>query len=188
MESDFQFPFNTINTYAENLELNKIKMKVDEGYSQLYQIIESYHLPIITSSYGDIKCCRERYDTLIKINANHLFTVEFLKELQILILDFLAKHEIVFEVLPTSNMRISYYNKIDEYHLKRWIDTNKRDKHLVPSVVLGTDDPGIFMTNIYNEYARAYIHLERCGYSSNERSLALLNIQRNSDIYSFNDK
>ena len=188
LESDYLSPFNSINTYVENLELNKIKMKVDEGYTQLYQIMESYHLPIVASSYGDVKCCRERYDTLIKMNVNHLFTIEFLKELQILILDFLARHEIVIEVLPTSNLRISYYNKIDEYHLKKWMDTNRQDKHLVPSIVLGTDDPGIFMTNIYNEYARAYIHLEKCGYSSNERTLALLNIQRNSDIYNFNDK
>ena len=51
--------------------------------------------------------------------------------------------------------------------------------------MLGSDDPGIFMTNIYNEYARLYGYLGKLQYSSVERMTALKQIHEHSEIYQF---
>lgn len=65
----------------------------------------------------------------------------------------LPKH-IALEVLPTSNVRISYYRRYSEHHIHRWL---KPDAASRPSVVIGSDDLGIFSTNIFNEYAHVFI-------------------------------
>ena len=59
------------------------------------------------------------------------------------------------------------------------------EQYGMPFVVLGTDDPGIFSTNIYNEYARAYLHLQECGWSSSERLQKIGEIHKWSSIYKF---
>ena len=58
---------------------------------------------------------------------------------------------------------------------------------LIPAVVMGTDDPGIFMTNIYIEYARLMTYLENKGYSINERIEKVLQLNRISTFYSFSN-
>lgn len=58
------------------------------------------------------------------------------------------------EALPTSNLRISYYRDFHEHHLFRWLgiapDTLLSVK---PDIVVGTDDTGIFATNLKIEFA-----------------------------------
>lgn len=67
--------------------------------------------------------------------------------------------------------------------MKNWL--NNTLSHCTPPVVLGTDDPGIFSTNIFNEYARAYLHLEENKLSSHEIYNMMSFIHRNSIIYKF---
>jgi len=104
--------------------------------------------------------------------------------IQLLILEYLAKKEIVIEALPTSNLCISHYQHLKEYHLEKWLEVDE-EKRLLPSVVLGSDDPGIFMTNIYNEYALVYMHLETCNCSASRKMEKILNLHSNSNIYKF---
>ena len=52
---------------------------------------------------------------------------------------------------------------------------------------MGTDDPGIFMTNIYIEYARLMTYLENKGYNITERIEKVLQINRISNYYRFLD-
>ena len=66
----------------------------------------------------------------------------------------LKKQGIAIEALPTSNIRISYYESYSEHHIHRWLSA---DSHIRPTVVFGTDDPGIFSTNLYNELAHVLI-------------------------------
>ena len=101
-----------------------------------------------------------------------------------LILEYLASKEIVSEAVPTSNLCISHYQHLKEYHLEKWLEVDQ-EKILLPSVVLGSDDPGIFMTNIYNEYALAYMHLETCNCSASRKMEKILNLHSNSNIYKF---
>lgn len=127
---------------------------------------------------------REQYDKIMKVPTDYLFSDSNYEELQNIILHCMAIHNIVIEVLPTSNMRISYYEKLREYHLKRWLNV-EGESCMMPSVVLGTDDPGIFMTNIFNEYATVYQHLAENNYSPMKRVEVIANLQKFSEIYRF---
>ena len=147
-----------------------------------------YHMPMERYDIDNIhsKNARKRYDEVIAQNSRSLLSVEQLEILQTIVLEYLSKKGIVIESLPTSNMRISYYKTWEEYHLEPWLD-NSPDNGLKPAVVLGTDDPGIFMTNIYNEYACAYLHLEKKGHSPTSRIQKLKDIHTSSTIYKFDD-
>lgn len=125
----------------------------------------------------------DKYDNLVKINVDQCIPVELMEVLQNVILEKMSKGGIVIESLPTSNLCISYYRQLDEYHLERWLNTQHTT--LMPPVVLGTDDPGIFTTNLYNEYARVYSLLESKKYSAVERMEKLAAIHQNSVIYNF---
>lgn len=58
------------------------------------------------------------------------------------------------ETLPTSNLRISYYREFHEHHLFRWLGIAPDSPLSVqPSIVVGTDDTGIFATNLKIEFA-----------------------------------
>ena len=72
------------------------------------------------------------------------------------------------------------------YHLTRWVAED--DGSLVPPVVIGTDDPGIFMTNIYNEYARVFCHLQGKNISVIDGIDIIKRIHETSRIYHFLQK
>lgn len=125
------------------------------------------------------------YDKLIEININEIFNANAIYLLQNLILNEMATKGIVIEALPSSNVRISYYKQLNEYHLCRWVNSTEEEV-ILPPVVVGTDDPGIFTTNIYNEYAKAYLSIEKKNTSSIERLQKISGLQKNSIIYNFN--
>ena len=127
---------------------------------------------------------RNRYEKIIKVEIDDIFTNANLEEIQKIMLKMMTKRNIVIEALPTSNMHISLYDELKDYHLMRWLNIDK-DKCMMPSVVLGSDDPGIFMTNIFNEYAIAYLHLEDNEYSPAKRMEKIRHLQEFSEIYRF---
>lgn len=130
--------------------------------------------------------CRSRYDEVIRIASNELLGVNELLRIQSVVLDLISQKNIVIEALPSSNLRISLYDHLQDYHLKHWLNEEKNDR-LLPTVVLGSDDPGIFMTNIYNEYALAYVHLKLNKYAPSKRLEIIRSIHEQSEIYCFND-
>ena len=157
-------------------EAEKIREKI-ETHNDLRQIWETYHRIIRNGS---------EYDKPIEIETDKLISTNQLHILQCLILEKMAKEGIVIEALPSSNLCISYYKYLNEYHLERWLNTEQQEV-LLPPIVLGTDDPGIFMTNIYNEYARTYLHLETQGRSSSNRIRKVTDLHRDSQTYNFNN-
>ena len=61
---------------------------------------------------------------------------------------------IAIETLPTSNLRISHYCRFEQHHIFRWMGCSMVDElSSLPKVCLGSDDPGIFATNLQIEYA-----------------------------------
>lgn len=164
---------------AEENETEKHKIRKAFEQKQIKEVLMRYH----ASTEYPIQS-RQAYDKLIQIKTCDLFSSKELESIQNIILSKMTKERIAIEALPSSNLRISYYNQLEEYHLKRWLHQSSADI-LLPAVVLGTDDPGIFMTNIYNEYARVYLHLEECGFSTMDRMNILANLQRCSHIYKF---
>lgn len=127
---------------------------------------------------------KNMYDELIEIRIDEIFNSKEIYLLQNLVLTELATKGIVIEALPTSNIRISYYKQLNEYHLSRWMN-NMEEEVMLPPVVLGTDDPGIFTTNIYNEYAKAYLNIEKKIVSSTDRLQTISGLHKNSIIYNF---
>lgn len=168
--------WNAVDSYED-----RDAIKTLENNSEIKRLFKKYHEPL---DLHDPKCCRASYDKIVSIETcNYLSPIQ-LMALQNIVLEKLARAGIVIEALPTSNIHISYYDKLNEYHLKRWM-VKEDTSCLLPPVVLGTDDPGIFLTNIYNEYARAYLSLESSGYSMRDRLQKLTELQKCSKIYNF---
>lgn len=155
-----------------------------ENYNEIRKALENEDISEILKNYHRISFkANDEYDRLIEIESGRILNPNEMCYVQGLVLDFLSKKGIAIETLPTSNLRISYYEEIKEYHLKNWL--NNTLSNCIPPLVLGTDDPGIFSTNIFNEYARAYLHLEENKLSSHEIYNMMSFIHRNSIIYKF---
>lgn len=131
-------------SFFDQFENNELKdyINLDKDIQILY---EKYH------AREHIK----NYNKMIEISPIEIFDCTSLRLLQNCIIQFLNDKEIAVETLSTSNVRISYYEKYKEHHLLRWLGlTNKLDP--LPNVVVGSDDTGIFATNIQNEYLHIY--------------------------------
>lgn len=108
---------------------------------------------------------------LVDLDNNFLEIVDFVQNS---LKQIVRERNIALEALLTSNVRIGIYKNYAEHHLKKWLDQGL-------NVVLGSDDAGIFATNIYNEYAHAWL----------EQSIRRNQIKRliaNSETYVFNNK
>ena len=175
-----------IRSRSESLKLYEI----DEisQYEQMMkrktfqEVLRKYHAPIENSIFSQYRIA---YDKLVEIEVGKLVSCEQLRLVQNWVLGEVSKKGIVIEALPTSNLRISYYNSIDEYHIGRWTN-NDCMAVAMPAVVIGSDDPGIFMTNIYNEYARVYNYFNDSSVSAVKRLDIMKTIRESSEIYKFN--
>lgn len=87
------------------------------------------------------------------ISSNTL-SADLYRKLQNKLITVLNEKQIAIESLPTSNLRISYYKEYAEHHIHRWLDPNEPAR---PTVILGSDDPGVFSTSLYNEYAHVVL-------------------------------
>ena len=94
---------------------------------------------------------RNAWDEVITLKPEELPGADLIRAVQDAVITEMLQKNIVVEVLPTSNVRISHYEKTEEHHIMRWL--NFDDKRPAPQVVLGTDDPGIFSTSLRNEYS-----------------------------------
>lgn len=100
---------------------------------------------------------KESCHELIQIKTDFLED-ELLIGLQNILIQKLNDECIVIESLVTSNVRISYYNNYAEHHIFRWLGLNGKFKGApLPTVVLGTDNPGISVTNMRNEIVHIYL-------------------------------
>lgn len=129
--------------------------------------------------------CRKNYEEIIDVATLDIFDVLQLSDLQLAMLQFIHQKEIAIETLPTSNVRIGHHHTYETYHLWRWWKWHKEGKS-IPPIVVGTDDAGIFATNIYNEFANIYCHLTcQCGVPHTEAMRLLEQLDKNGQIYSF---
>lgn len=128
---------------------------------------------------------RDRYDKIIEIETFGAFAKDELVELQLMLLEYMFHHEIVIETLPTSNVVIGVHRDYTTYHLYNWLEWRKQGK-LVPPIVVGTDDAGIFATNIYNEYCNIYCQFVYAKRMSTKEAIAYIEeLHHNSRLYAF---
>lgn len=103
-----------------------------------------------------------------EVDANYM-PADALLALQNAVLTEIVKRGMAIEALPTSNLRISYYRDFHEHHLFRWLGLALDTPLSVrPDIVVGTDDTGIFATNLKIEFAliadtlRQHFNLAEC--------------------------
>jgi adenosine deaminase len=121
---------------------------------------------------------------LILIASDELIAPAELRLIQCRMIEFLCNKGIAIEMLPSSNVRISHYKNYEEHHMARWFGITKPVDSR-PMIVLGSDDTGIFMTNLRNEFAHIHrvVDLKSGKETANKVIADLVN---NSKVYSFN--
>lgn len=173
--TDYQIKYVPDLFIYDKAETNQIKEILNKSSIQTIKLYQMYH----SVEY------RKEYSKVIEINPQEIFNAEAIELLQLAILKFMHKKEIVLETLPTSNLRIGIYKDYDMYHLwnwKRW----ENEGNCIPPIVMGTDDAGIFATNIYNEYANVYCYLVHQYNMPHHKAIDfLMKMDRNAEIYKF---
>jgi len=128
---------------------------------------------------------RKAYESMIRVSLFEIFSPQELETLQLSLLAYMNQHEIIIETLPTSNVRIGFHRDFSSYHLLNWTAWQKEGKS-IPPIVVGTDDTGIFATNIYNEYANIYCCLLKEKKLSHLEVMAIIRqIDEDSRVYRF---
>ena len=83
---------------------------------------------------------------------------------------------VLIKTIPMNNMHISFYEEYKEYHIYRWLNEFEEP----PTLLVCSDDPGIFSTTLKNEY---YAILDNV---SKEKRIPLIkDFLKNSEIYVF---
>lgn len=128
---------------------------------------------------------RNKYNEIIEVKTTEIFSESDLEQLQLMLLKYLNEKEIVIETLPTSNVRIGHHHTYGTYHLWNWIKW-ENEGNPIPPIVVGTDDPGIFATNIYNEYSNIYCKLVYVHHLSRNQAMNVIEkLDKNARIYKF---
>ncbi|WP_312333254.1 hypothetical protein [Sphingobacterium sp.] len=171
-------PFHNSNEMTvENIDFEEQEFTrtLHQKYSQSKEIYEKFHTVEI----------KNNRDEIIVVSPSEIFLDTDIELIQKAILKFMNENEIVIETLPTSNVRIGIHKDFSTYHLWNWIRW-KREGESIPPIVLGTDDPGIFATNIYNEYASVYLMLIQHHHISHSEAIEIISeINENSLVYRF---
>ncbi len=127
----------------------------------------------------------DRLERLVEVEARWLPESAF-TALQADVLRDLANVGVAIETLPTSNVRISAYDRLDEHHLFRWLGLADEGFSVVPAICVGSDDTGIFATSLRNEYAAIFDVLRRGLSLGADDALAIVEkLNRNGSAYRF---
>lgn len=121
-----------------------------------FKIFTNYH----TDAYT-----RRKYEIPVEVNMGYIDdeTIRVIQDYMILVLN---EKKISVEVMPTSNKLIMGYKTYDDHHALRWLKSNPDDSRPAPSVLLASDNPGVFSTNIFNEYAHLLIALKNSSHGN----------------------
>jgi adenosine deaminase len=124
----------------ERIEWDKPQQVIDPK-SEAFRLLQIYH------------CVRDdrKYDEPIEVETGFL-PPKVLRYLQDEMIRTLNQKLVAIESMVTSNVRIAPYEDYREHHLFRWLGLTKH-KGPKPTVLLASDDPGIFATNLRNEFA-----------------------------------
>ncbi|GGE70830.1 adenosine deaminase [Paenalcaligenes hominis] len=156
-----QIRLQTLKTAWANRWRDPLDMAGYEGLSEHVRgVLRAWHSPEV------YKRAREQMEV-----ESNLLSVQWYIELQNHILKELHDKRIALEILPTSNVRISYYKNYSEHHVHRWLADTAPP---TPAIVVGSDDPGIFATNIFNEYAHIYLSAKQNSTLPNGKALAMI--------------
>lgn len=126
----------------------------------------------------------KRSETRMEVPIDY-FTAEELILLQQLTMKFLSERGIVIETLPTSNLRISQYKEMGQHHSLRWLGVGAFEGDTPPPIVLGTDDPGVFATDIKAEFYHLFASLCKRGLNAQDALEKLVRMDQCGNRYAF---
>ena len=210
---DLVFAYHLIVVMKERMLeslLPKIALRIEDLASKIYpcrysvrELIEAWlqrkENPVLLKGessnvseqiylYYHSKEGRERGKEICIVDAYEIFGEKELMCIQKLILKLIHQRQIVIETLPTSNVIIGHHHGFSTYHLYNWYRWSKEGV-MVPAIVVGTDDAGIFATNIYNEYCHIYCMLVfDKGLSPYEAMEYIERLVHNAKVYCFSEK
>ncbi|MFL9839251.1 hypothetical protein ABS768_17220 [Flavobacterium sp. ST-75] len=156
-------PVHALESDRENLILNNIYDEeewcfiINNGFVNSRNELKNDKAYKLLKTYHNLNN-RSGFDKIISIDPFDILKAEDVELLQLELLHEMTKREIVIETLPTSNVRIGFHKNYSTYHLLNWVKWQEEGKS-IPPIVVGSDDTGIFATNIYNEYANIYCML-----------------------------
>lgn len=132
--------------------------------------------------------CRKEQEKTIEVKTDFLGIPELL-ELQQRVQQLIAVRDVVIETLPVSNLRIGQIRHIQDHHVLRWL---KVDGYTVEgdadmNICMGSDDPGVFATDIKNEYYHLYMALRNAGLPAHEAIGKLRRVNDAGRIYAFRE-
>lgn len=110
-------------------------------------------IEMLHSMYLEGNNCK--YDKIIDITPFEVVNVDDIVSIQQYIMRTLVDKGIAVEANPTSNVVIGHHKDFKSYHLKTWEEWRKIGVP-IPQITLGTDETGIFATNLENEYANVF--------------------------------
>lgn len=131
-----------------------------------------------------------RSESLVQVNAqDDIFTSTIYLRLQQALMRQVASRRVVIETLPSSNVRISQYEKFEEHHVFRWmgIAGHIKEGDVEVMVSLGSDDPGIFAGNLRGEFYHLYAVLRNKGLSDKKSLSYVSEINERGRQYRFHD-
>lgn len=113
------------------------------------------------------------------------FSQQELVLLQQLAMARLVDIGIVVETLPSSNLRIGQYKEMGQHHSLRWLGATPVPGDLPIQVVLGTDDPGVFATDIKAEFYHLFASLVKRGLTRQDALEKLIRMDESGNRYAF---
>ena len=137
---------------AEWTEIQTMKT----NHPEAFELFKHYHGRTIS----EMTLSPERgKSAFIEVPTNFL-SINTTRDLQHKVLRAINFKNIALEAMPTSNVRISFYQRYSEHHFYHWKRIVSEDSVCPePIICICSDDPGIFTTNTRNEYAHILVNL-----------------------------
>ncbi|MDG3442867.1 hypothetical protein [Nitrospirillum amazonense] len=173
-----------LTAFDRALEAEFVRVDEARKNQKAYDLFIRHHG---AAGYGEVV---RRSEEMIAVDCEAMdepLNSEQMRLLQDCVLKKINARGIVLETLPTSNVRISVYRSYAEHHVFRWLGLNGPGERM--SVCVGSDDPGIFATNLRNEYAHLLRELDRqCAGTGRDSLAELRGLIENGKIWRFQNK
>jgi len=131
----------------------------------------------------------KKSEELIEVKSDFLQASNYLL-LQQALMHEVANRGVVIETLPSSNVRISQYKHFSEHHALRWMKAPTAAQPNDPDILvsLGSDDPGIFSTDIETEFHQLFLALKSSNLNESEALHRVAQVNERGRIYRFHPK
>ena len=161
--------------HPEEHELQQVYQTVYQESNEIIELLIKWHKDKKTWDSSERR---------IEVDSDY-FSVNDLIFLQQQGMKHLVEHGIVIETLPTSNLRISQYKEIGQHHSLRWLGPAAVKGDYTLQIVLGTDDPGVFATDIKAEFYHLFASLCKRGLNREEALEKLIRVNESGNRYAF---